>query len=355
MVFLINFSGFATPPQEKILNIYNWADYIDPQILEDFSKETHIKIQYSIFEANEVLETKLLTGSAGYDLVVPSSTFAKNHIAANLYQKLDLSLLSNYKNINPKILKILSSHDPSGEYLIPYLWGTNGLAIRAEKVKDLIGELPKNPWDLLFNVQYLKKIHSCGIYVFDSASEVYPLVALYLKQDPYDFSEIALKNIENKLKEIRPYITKFDNTLMIDALARGDICMAIGYSGDLLIAKNEALKASQPFQIEYLTANEPSMSWIDTLAIPSNAANAHNAHLFINYILQPHIMAKITDFVNYSNAITEAHLYAKDHTKNNPLIYPNMTDTSYLPQETISIEQMRLISRSFSRIKASTQ
>lgn len=286
------------------LNIYNWSDYVDPQTLSDFEKDTRLNIRYDYYDSNEALEAKLLTGKSGYDLVVPSVANVGRQIKAGAYRKIDKSLIPNYANIDASLLAMMAEVDPGNEYAVPYFWGINTLAINTQQVKKALGtdKLPENEWDLVFNPAYTRKLKSCGISYFDSAIEQIPLALHYLDKDPNSENPEDIKAAVDMMKTVRPDIKRFTSSGYIDDMATGNLCVAIGYGGDLNIAKTRARESANGVDIKVLVPTTGVGVWVDSLMIPRDAQNVANAHKYINHTLDPKVAAQNGSFVTYAPA-----------------------------------------------------
>ena len=286
------------------LNIYNWSDYVDRQTLSDFEKDTRLNIRYDYYDSNEALEAKLLTGKSGYDLVVPSVANVGRQIKAGAYRKIDKSLIPNYANIDASLLAMMAEVDPGNEYAVPYFWGINTLAINTQQVKKALGtdKLPENEWDLVFNPAYTRKLKSCGISYFDSAIEQIPLALHYLGKDPNSENPEDIKAAVDMMKTVRPDIKRFTSSGYIDDMATGNLCVAIGYGGDLNIAKTRARESANGVDIKVLVPTTGVGVWVDSLMIPRDAQNVANAHKYINHTLDPKVAAQNGSFVTYAPA-----------------------------------------------------
>jgi len=282
----------------KVLNVYNWSDYIAEDTLKNFEKETGIKINYDNYDSNEVLMAKLVAGKTGYDIVVPGAHFAKLQIEGGLLQKLDRSKLTNWSNLDPELLKQLAVVDPGNQYLVDWLWGYVTVGINTPKVKTALGDLPMpdNAWSLIFDPKYASRLKSCGINFLDSASEVLPVALLYVGKPAYSTNAADYDAAAKMLQSVRPYVTRFSSSGYINDLAGGSLCAVMGYSGDINIARARALEANpkQPAAIEALVPKGGATLFFDSMAIPKDAKNVANAHLFINYILRPDVAASLT-------------------------------------------------------------
>ncbi len=293
----------ALPTTDK-LNVYIWSDYVDPATLDAFKQENKIDVRYDNYDSNETLEAKVLTGKSGYDLVGPSIANVARQIKAGAYQPVDKNLIPNYKDIDPELLKLMDQVDPGNKYAVPYFWGINTIGINKEQVLKALGtdKLPDNAWDLVFNPEYTSKLKSCGISFFDSPTEQYPLVLKYMGKDPNSDKAEDLQAANDTLKKVRGDVKRFSSSGYIDDMARGDLCIAIGYGGDLNIAKKRATEAKNGVNLEVLTPKTGVGIWIDSFMIPKDAANVANAHKYINYTLDAKVAAKNGDFVTYAPA-----------------------------------------------------
>ncbi len=311
---------------QEVLNFYNWSDYIAEDTIAKFEKETGIKVNYDVYDSSETLEAKLLAGHSGYDLVVPSSSSMGRHIKAKIYQPLDMSKLPNTKYLDKNLMKAVSSQDPGNLYSIPYLWGTTGIGYNVDLVKKALGtDAPVNSWDLVFNPEYVKKLTQCGVSFLDSPDEIFPLALNYVGQTNSQKKAHYKKDgaAPMMLKSVRPYVSQFHSSSYINNLANGEICVAVGYSGDILQAQSRAIEAKNGINIQYSIPKEGTAVWFDMLVIPSDAKNVEGAHKFINFLLRPDIIADITNYVSYANPNTGATKLQDPEISNNPSIYPS--------------------------------
>ncbi len=307
------------------LNIYNWSDYVDPETVAEFEKNNGVKVRYDYYDSNETLEAKMLTGKSGYDLVAPSIANVGRQIKAGAYQEIDKNQIPNYNNIDPELLKQMAQVDPGNKYAVPYFWGINTLAINKDKVAQALGtdKLPENEWDLVFNPEYTAKLKSCGISFFDSPTEQYPLVLKYLGKDPNSENADDLNAANELMKKVRGDVKRFSSSGYIDDMARGDLCVSIGYGGDLNIAKNRAKEANNGVNIQVLTPKTGVGVWIDSFMIPKDAENVVNAHKYINYTLDAKVAAKNGDFVTYAPASQPARALMKKEYADDHSIFPS--------------------------------
>ncbi|MGL5139025.1 MAG: polyamine ABC transporter substrate-binding protein, partial [Beijerinckiaceae bacterium] len=294
----------ATPAlaQEKVVNVYNWNDYIDPKVLEDFTRETGIKVIYDTYDNNEIVETKMMAGKSGYDIVAPSAPFLQRMVTAGVFMPLDRAKLSNYGNLWPEIMERLKLYDPGNRHAIPYLWGTIGLGVNVAKVKERLGgDIPQS-WDMLLDPKNSGKLKDCGIHVLDGPEDVLPNVLRALKLDPNSKNANDIQKAGDAVFRIRGNVRKFHSSEYINGLAGGDICMALGFSGDVLQARKRAKEANNGVVIDYIIPKEGAQMWFDSLVIPKDAPNADNAHKLIDYLLRPDVAAANSNLVEYANA-----------------------------------------------------
>jgi putrescine transport system substrate-binding protein len=340
----------APAAEEKILNVYNWSDYIDPAVIERFTRETGIEVRYDVFDANEVLETKLLTGNSGYDVVVPSAYFLERQIQAGVFRKLDRSKLPNLANLDPDLMQRAAGHDPGNEHAVVYMWGTTGIGYDAAKVAKILPGAPVDSWSLVFDPAVVSKFKDCGVSVLDDPTDMVGTVLLWLGKDPNSQSAEDLALAEEKLLAIRPYIRTIHSSQYIEDLANGEICIAVGYSGDMLQARDRAAEAGKPVDVRYSIPKEGALLWFDTLAIPADAKHPDNAHAFIDFLMRPDVAAANSDFVNYANANAAATPLVNEALRNDPAVYPTAEVKARLqPSLTKSEEFTRLLNRSWTR------
>jgi len=335
------------------VHIYNWSDYIGENTLANFEKATGIKPVYDVFDSNETLEGKLLAGHTGYDVVVPSNHFLGKQIKAGAFQKLDKSLLPNYANLDPALMKRLEKNDPGNQYAVPYLWGTNGIGYNVEKVKAVLGVDKIDSWAMLFEPENIKKLSSCGVAFLDSADEMLPAVLNYMGLSPNSTNEKDYKLAEEKLLKVRPYVTYFNSSKYISDLANGEICVAAGFSGDIFQAKKRAEEAKKGVDIAYVIPKEGGNLWFDMLAIPKDAGNVKEAHAFINYLLQPEVIAEVSDYVGYANPNPKAGELMDQSVRTDEAVYPPqaVVDKLYVNSE-LPPKIQRVMTRSWTRIKS---
>lgn len=342
--------------KEQTLKLYNWVDYIAPDTVEKFHKETGIKVISDYFDTNELLEAKLLTGRSGYDLVVPSFTFMSRQIKAGVFQPLDKSKLSNLEHLDKDLMHAISDLDKGNKHGVPYLWGTTGIGYNVDKVKAILGEnAPVNSWDLVFKPENMKKLAECGVSFLDTPDEIYPLALHYLGKDQYTKKSKEYKlNSEaaQLLKSVRPYIQSFNSAQYITDLADGNICVAIGYSGDIMQAQFRAEEAGQGVNVAYSIPEQGTSLWFDMLAIPADSKNADAAHQFINFLLKPEIIAEVTNYVAYANPNVSAFERLDPSISSNTSIYPDTEVKSRLFTQQLRKDKLnKLLTRLWTQIK----
>jgi len=338
--------------EDKVVNVYNWSDYIDPKVLDAFTKETGIKVLYDTYDSNEVLETRLLAGKTGYDVVVPSGTFLQRQIQAGIYQKLDKSKLPNAKNLWPEIMTHLALFDPGNQYAVNYMWFTTGIAYNVEKAKQRVGEASLASWDIVFKPELLRKFADCGVYVVDSPEDLFTAALSYLRLDPNSKNLADLRRAGDLLMGMRHYVKKFNSSEYINALANGDICLAVGWAGDSFQARNRAKEANNGIDIAYVIPKEGSLMSLDNLAIPKDAPHIEEAYRFIDYLLRPDIAARNTNATNFANGDIASKPMVEASILDNKSIYPDAPMMKRLFSVT-SYDQavQKFVTREWTRIK----
>jgi putrescine transport system substrate-binding protein len=336
----------------KVLNLYIWSDYLAQNTLSDFEKETGIKVNVSYFDANETLETKLLAGSSGFDVVVPTASYFERQIKAGVYLTLDKSKLPNLKNMDPQLMERVAQHDPGNAHGVIYMWGTNGIGYNEKMVRQLLPDAPLDSWRLVFDPAVASKIAKCGISVLDSPAEMLRVVLSYLGRDPNSQKPEDAAAAEETLLKIRPYIRNINSSEYIEALANGDLCVAVGYNGDILQARDRARDANKGVDVKYIVPKEGSILWFDMLAIPKDAPHPDAAYAYLNYIMEPKVTADITNFKRFANANAASAPYVLDSVKSDPAIYPPPELRQKLAvQLADSPDQTRAITRLWQKFK----
>ena len=307
----------------KALNVYNWSDYIAEDTIPNFEQQSGVKVTYDVFDSDEMVETKLLAGSSGYDVVVPSLSFLGRQIQAGVFLPLDKSKLPNLKNVDPKMLERIALQDPGNQFAVPYLWGTSGIGYNVDKIKAVFGDTAiAGSWDVVFKPENAAKLKDCGITVLDTPSELIPIALNYLGEDPHSFDPAVIDKAAALLKTIRPYIRNFHSSSYINDLANGDVCLVVGWSGDIIQARDRAAEAGNGVNVAYSIPKEGAPQWFDMLAIPKDAKHVDNAYAFINYLLDPKVAAANTNYVTYPNPVPESKSLVDKSLADDPTIYP---------------------------------
>ena len=344
----------AAQEEEKVLNVYNWSDYIADDTLKNFEKETGIKVRYDNFDTNEILHAKLVAGKTGYDIVVPSSYWAKVQADGGLLRKLDKSQLPNLKNLDPSVQAQLAKLDPGNEYMVNWLWGFTTVGINVDKVKAALGGLPMpdNAWDLVFKPEYMSKLKSCGVSFLDSATEIIPAALHYLGKPAYSKNQADYAGVAPLLKSVRPYVTLFSSSGYINDMANGSVCVALGWSGDVNIAKQRAIEGKTGQKLEALIPKTGGILFFDTMVIPADAAHPGNAHKFINYIMRPEVHASLTNKVFYANPNKESRKFVKPEVASNPSVFLSDADLAKMQApEALSNDTRRTMTRLYTSFK----
>ena len=340
--------------EEKVLNIYNWSDYIAEDTIRNFEKETGIKVRYDNFDNNEIVHAKLVAGKTGYDIVVPSSNWAKLQADGGLLRKLDKAQLPNYKNLDPDVQAQLASLDPGNQYMVNWLWGFTTVGINVDKVKAALGTLPMpdNAWDLVFKPEYISKLKSCGVSFLDSSSEVVPAALHYLGKPSFSKNATDYAQAATLLKSVRPFVTLFSSSGYINDMASGAICVALGWSGDINIARQRALDNKTGQKLEALIPSSGGLLFFDVMVIPADAEHPGNAHKFINYILKPEVHAGISNKVFYANPNKESRKFIRPEVANNPTVFPSESDMKkMIPPDALANDLRRLMTRTYTGFK----
>ncbi len=351
---LTAFAALATAASADEVRVYNWSDYIDEALLEKFETETGINLIYDVFDSNELLETKMLAGGSGYDVVVPTGTFLQRQIMAGAFQELDQSKLPNLENMWDVIETRTAQYDPGNAYSINYMWGTTGLGVNVGKVREILGEdAPVGSMELILNPENMEKLADCGVHFLDAPTEIIPMTLQFLGEDPDSHDPDVIAKTEAVLTAVRPYIQKFHSSEYINALANGDICVAVGWSGDVLQARDRAAEAENGVEIEYHAFKEGALMWFDQMAIPVDAPNPDAAHAFLNFIMDAQNMADASNYVYYANGNLASQPLLEEDVIGDTAIYPDAatlenlyTVTPYAPKV------QRVVTRLWTKIKS---
>ncbi|MFZ2986513.1 polyamine ABC transporter substrate-binding protein [Ideonella sp.] len=340
--------------EEKVLNIYNWSDYIAEDTIKNFEKETGIKVRYDNFDNNEIVHAKLVAGKTGYDIVVPSSNWAKLQLEGGLLRKLDKAQLPNLKNLDPAVQAQLARMDPGNQYMVDWLWGYTTVGINVDKVKAALGStpMPENVWDLVFKPEYISKLKSCGVSFLDSATEVVPAALHYLGKPSFSKSAPDYAAASALLKSVRPHVTLFSSSGYINDMANGSICVALGWSGDVNIARQRAIEGKTGQKIEALIPKTGGLLFFDVMVIPADAAHPGNAHKFINYIMRPEVHAGLTNKVFYANPNKESVKFVKPEVATNPTVFLAPADMAKMvAPDSLNNDMRRLMTRTYTSFK----
>lgn len=342
----------SSPENDKVLNLYDWADDVSPEIIASFEKVSGIKVHISFFDSNETLRTRVLTGSSGFDVVVPSVAFLERDILSGAYLSLDKAKLPNLNNLDPAIMDLLAKSDPMNSHAIAYEWGTVGIGYNESLVKEAFGSTPVDSWRIIFDPANAAKLAKCGINVFDDPVGGVALALMYLGKNPNAPSAEDLVGAEKVLEKIRPYIRSFETSAAIQAMVDGEVCISVGYNGDMVQARKRAREANKQTTIGYVIPKEGSVLWITLWAIPKDAPHAANAHLFINYMMTPQVIGEVTNSVGFANAIPNSFPYIDSSIRADPIVYPKPDDRKRL---TVLVEpspeQNRVITRMWQKLK----
>lgn len=346
-------TAWSAQAQQRTVNFYNWSNYMAPGVLEDFTKDTGIKVVYDTFDANETLETRLLAGKSGYDVVVPTAYFLQRQIAANVFQKLDKSKLPNLANAWPEVTKRLAIYDPGNNYAANYMWGTTGIGYNVKMVRDILGPDAKiESWDVVFKPESLAKFKDCGVHMLDSADDILPAALNYLGLDPNSTKQADLEKAADLVSKIRPYVRKFHSSEYLSALATGEICMVVGWSGDIKQAQSRAAESNNGIEVGYAIPKEGAQMFFDNFAIPADAKNVAEAYELINYLYRPDVAAKNSDFLSYANGNLASQKLINPKILNDKTVYPDDATLGRLFVITArDPATQRIINRIWTRVK----
>ncbi len=321
---MLTFSWAPVKAGERTVNFYNWSNYMAPDVLENFTRETGIKVVYDTFDANETLETRLMAGKSGYDVVVPTAYFLQRQIKANIFQKLDKSKLPNLANAWPVVVQRLATYDPGNLYAANYMWGTTGIGYNVQMVQKILGPDAKiDSWDIVFKPENLAKFKDCGVHMLDSADDIFPAALNYLRLDPNSTRQADLEKAADLLLKVRPYVRKFHSSEYLSALATGEICFVVGWSGDIMQARSRAAEAKNGIEIGYTIPKQGAQMFFDNLAIPADAQHVAEAYELINYLYRPDVAAKNSDFLSYANGNLASQKLVDPKILNDRNIYPD--------------------------------
>jgi putrescine transport system substrate-binding protein len=339
--------------KKRVVNVYNWSDYIAPEVLKDFTRETGIGVTYDTFDSNDTLETKLLAGKSGYDVVVPTANFLQEQIKAGVFQKLDTAKLPNLIHAWPEISRRLATYDPGNLYAVNYMWGTTGIGYNVQKARDAFGPDAKvDSWDIVFKPDNIAKFKDCGVYLLDSADDIFPAALKYLGLDPNSVNPAELEKAATLMGKIRPFVRKFHSSEYLNALASGEICLVVGFSGDIKQAQKRAAEVRGSVEVGYAIPKEGAQLWFDNLAIPKDAKNVAEAHEFINYLMKPEVAAKNTNFIAYANGNLTSQQFIDKAILADKTIYPDQPTMDGLYVNIAhDTKTRRLMNRLWTRVK----
>lgn len=342
----------AHAEEEKILNVYNWSDYIAPDTIANFEAEFDIKVNYDLYDSTEIVEAKLLTGSTGYDVVVHAVRYSARLIPVGVYQPLDKSKLTLWDNLDPWVLNIMSTYDPDNLYGFPYMWGTTGFAYNIDMINERMPNAPVGSWDMIFKPEIAARFADCGISILDEPTDVIPHAMMYLGHDPNSMDPAHISEVENMLKAVRPYIRYFSSSRIISDMPNEELCIAMSWSGDYAQAMQRAIEVGADVKLAYTIPEEGTVVWFDGMFIPADAPHPDNAHLFINYLLRPEVIADITNYTWYANANSAALPLMHAEVVADPAVYPPAEQLENMKTGLIyGPKQERLRTRAWSRIK----
>jgi putrescine transport system substrate-binding protein len=343
----------AAQAQQKRVNFYNWSDYVDPEVLKDFTRDTGIEVTYDTFDSNDVLETKLLAGKSGYDVVVPTAYFLQRQIKAGVFQKLDKSKLPNLTHMWPDITNRLAVYDPGNQFAVNYMWGTTGIGYNVKKTREILGPETKiDSWELVFNPANLAKFKDCGIHMLDSADDIFSAALKHLGLNPNSKDEKDLQKAAELVTKVRPHVRKFHSSEYLNALASGEICLVVGWSGDIKQAQKRAAEAKGGVEVGYAIPKEGAQMWFDNLAIPKDAGNVANAHALIDYLQRPEVAARNSNFISYANGNLASQKFVDKAVLEDATVYPDEATMKRLYTITAADQKtLRLTNRLWTKVK----
>ena len=344
------FAG-AVAAQERVVNVYNWSDYIDPKVLTDFTKETGIRVVYDTYDSNETLETKLLAGKTGYDVVVPSAPFMQRQIQAGVYQKFDRAKLPNAKGLSPDVMARMAVYDPGNQYSVNYMWYATGIAFNVQKAQQVFGR-PIDSWEVIFKPENLKRFADCGVYLLDSPDDVLSASLRFLGLNPDSKKADEIRRAADAVIKVKPSVKKFHSSEYINALANGDICLALAWAGDSFQARNRAREANNGVDVDFIIPKEGALMSMDALAILKDAPHVDEAYAFVDYMMRPEVAARNTNVTNYANSIPASKPFVEKSVLENKAIYP--TDEVMKRLFTVSSNDLavqKIITREWTRVK----
>jgi putrescine transport system substrate-binding protein len=352
---LATIAAVSLPPPARAdgeLNIYNWSDYIGENTVANFEKEYNVKVRYDTYDGNETLEAKLVVGNTGYDIVFPSSSFFARQIKTGIYMKLDRSKLTNWSNLDQWVLKNQAAYDPGNAYAVPYMWGTNGFTYNVDMIKQRMPDAPVDSLRMVFDPDVVSKFQDCGVSWLDSPEDVFPLALAYMGKDPLSQNPDDIVAATDMLMKARPFIRLFDSQQYLNSLPNSDVCMAMTWSGDYAVAATRAQEAGVKINLAYTVPKEGSNLWFDAMLIPKDAPHPDNAHLFLNYMMRPDVIAECTNYIGYANGNAASKKLISPDILNDQAIYPNEETQKRMFQSVVRNEDIqRVITREWTRLK----
>ena len=355
LVMVVPSSSAGQSRSGRIVNVYNWSDYIDPTVLTDFAKQTGIEVKYDTFDSNDTLETKLLAGKSGYDVVVPTAYFLERQIKAGLFQKLDKSKLANLGNVWPEIAQRLATYDPGNQFAVNYMWGTTGIGYNVKKARAILGADPAAAmadWDVVFKPESLARFKDCGVHMLDSSDDIMPTALNYLGLNPNSHEQADLEKAAELLIKVRPFVRKFHSSEYLNALAGDEICLVLGWSGDIMQARKRAAETKGGVEVGYAIPKGGAQMWFDNCAIPKDAKNVAEAHAFIDYLLRPEVAARNSLFVSYASGNLAAQKVMDKSVLDDRSVYPDAATMASLYTITAHDQKtQRLMNRLWTKIK----
>ena len=353
LLTLLILPGIPAAAEEKIVNMYNWADYIGPTTIADFEREYGIKVNYDIYDTTEIVDAKLMTGKTGYDLVVHAASYSARLIEAGVYQPLERSRLDNWKHLDPEIMQIMAGIDPGNRHGVPYMWGTTGISYNVDMVRERFPDAPLDTADFFFKPEIISRFADCGVTVLDGPIDTLPIVMSYLGYPGNSIDPQHLRDVERVMKSIRPYIRYFSSAKMLIDMPNKEVCVAMSWSGDYIVARTRAAEAGIDINLAYAMPKNGIPAWVDSMFIPSDAPHPQNAHLLINYLLRPEVIAPASSYVGYANANRAATALVDPDITGDPAIYPDTEVRSRLELSLVySPKEERNRSRTWTRIKS---
>jgi putrescine transport system substrate-binding protein len=342
----------AAAEKERVLNVYNWSDYVDPAVLQDFTRETGIRLRYDTFDSNDTLEVKLLTGKSGYDIVVPTAYFLERQIKARLFRSLDKEKLPNLRHAWPEITARLAVYDPGNTFAVNYMWGTTGIGYNVQKAREILGGAVPDSWDIVFKPESLARFKDCGVMMLDSADDIMPAALHYLRLNPNSTDPAELERAAELLGKVRPFVRKFHSSEYLTALASGEICLVVGWSGDIKQAQKRAAEAKAGVEVGYAIPSGGAQMFFDNFAIPKDARNVEEAHAFIDYMLRPEVAARNSNFLGYPNGNLASQKLIAPAILNDRAVYPDAETMRSLYLVTArDLKSQRLLNRLWTRVK----